>query len=88
MTGPAPDIQIVPITHSVAEVKLSVRAAAVSVGKVCLANGLWYWQHRDGEQSSPIATSRTEAANALAAYHRAFKPQPAPCQPVRRLLFA
>ena len=65
MTAPAPDVQIVPITHSVAEVKLSVRSGSVSVGRVCVANGLWYWQHRDGEQSSPIATSRTEAANAL-----------------------
>ena len=88
MTAPAPDVQIVPITHSVAEVKLSVRATPVSVGKVCLANGLWYWQHRDGEQSSPIAASRIDAANALAAYHRAFKPHHAPGQPVRRLLFA
>jgi hypothetical protein len=88
MTTPAPDIHIVPITHSVAEVKLNVRAASVSVGKVCLSNGLWYWQHRDGEQSSPIAPSRVEAANALAAYHRAFKPQPVATEPVRRLLFA
>ena len=88
MTNPAPDLTIVPISPSLAEVRLSVRRSAVSLGRVIMSNGLWYWQHRDGEQSSPIATTRVDAANALAAYHRAFKPQPVAAEPVRKLLFA
>ena len=68
--------------------RLSIRSGAVSVGRVANSNGLWHWQHRDGEQSSPIAKTCTEAANALVAYHKAFKPQPAPAAPVRKLLFA
>ena len=50
-------------------------SAAVSIGKVGSSNGRWFWQHRDGEQSSPIAANRSDAAQALADYHRAFKPQ-------------
>jgi hypothetical protein len=82
----ASDVQIIPMTHRTAEVRLHVGSAVVSIGKVASANGRWYWQHRDGEQSSPIAENRAEAATALAQYHRAFKPLPA-AQPVRRLLF-
>ncbi|HWS47040.1 MAG TPA: hypothetical protein VN636_14330 [Acidimicrobiia bacterium] len=81
-------IQIVPMTVTCAEVRIAQDGGAVSIGKVSARNGLWFWQHRDGEQSSPIAANRTEAANALADYHRAFKPQSAPAKPVRRLLFA
>ncbi len=88
MTTLAPDMQIVPMTLSMAEVRLSIRGSAVSIGKVAVSNGFWYWQHRDGEQSSPIAENRTQAANALTAYHKAFKPQPVSAEPVRRLLFA
>jgi hypothetical protein len=95
MTQTATDVQIVPLTMSTAEVRLAAGAGSVSIGKVSSANGRWYWQHRDGEQSSPIAESRSDAATALASYHRAFKPQPsvaaAPArpagEPVRKLLF-
>ena len=82
-------VRIVPMTLSMAEVRLSVGAAVLSIGRVGSANGRWYWQHRDGEQSSPIADNRTQAATALADYHRAFKSVPvAPVeQPVRGLLF-
>ena len=82
-------VQIVPMTMHTAEVRLSSGGtSAVSIGKVQSTNGRWFWQHRDGEQSSPIAASRADAAHALAEYHRAFKPQAAvrPA-PVKRLLF-
>ena len=88
MTTPATDVKIVPMPLSTAEVRLSVGNGVVSIGKVSSANGRWYWQHRDGEQSSPMAANRSEAANALADYHRAFKAMPVvEAQPVRRLLF-
>ncbi|HTL85615.1 MAG TPA: hypothetical protein VL856_10545 [Acidimicrobiia bacterium] len=89
MTTPATDVKIVPMTLSTAEVRLHVGNAVVSIGKVSSASGRWYWQHRDGEQSSPVAANRSEAANALADYHRAFKAMPVveQQQPVRRLLF-
>ncbi len=80
------DVQIVPMSHTAAEVRITVGGAPMTVGKVGSANGRWYWQHRDGEQSSPVAESRSEAAAALADYHRAFKQQRAQA-PVRRLLF-
>jgi len=85
-TTAASDVQIVPITPQTAEVRLTTDGRTVSIGRVATANDRWYWQHRDGEQSSPITASRSEAAAALAVYHRAFKPQPA-IKPVRRLLF-
>jgi len=80
------EVQVLPLTLTTAEVRLATGGAGTSIGKVCSREGLWYWQHRDGEQSSPIAANRTAAAHALAEYHRAFKPQPAE-RPVRRLLF-
>ena len=87
-TTAASDVRIVPMTLHTAEVRLSIGGTAVSIGRISATNGRWYWQHRDGEQSSPIAESRAGAATALAEYHRAFKPQPAaPVAPVRRLLF-
>ncbi len=86
-SGPGAQVQIVPITLAVAEVRISVGGSPVSIGRVGSSSGRWYWQHRDGEQSSPVAESRSAAATLLADYHRAFKPQPA-ASPVRRLLFA
>ena len=80
------DVQVLPLTLKTAEVRLTTGTSVTSIGKVSSREGLWYWQHRDGEQSSPIAANRTAAANALAEYHRAFKPQPVE-PPVRRLLF-
>jgi hypothetical protein len=89
----AGDVQIIPMTVSTAEVRLQAGANAVSIGRIGSASGRWYWQHRDGEQSSPVAETRSAAAAALAEYHRAFKqqttataPAPGPA-PVRRLLF-
>ena len=97
MTTAATDMQIVPMTCSTAEVRLHASGSVVSIGRVGAQGDRWYWQHRDGEQSSPIAGSRTEAATALAEYHKAFKPQrvaatpgaatAAAGAPVRRLLF-
>jgi hypothetical protein len=80
-------VQVLPLSLTTAEVRLSTGGMGTSIGKVSARNGQWYWQHRDGEQSSPIAANRTAAANALAEYHRAFKAQAAPAAPVRRLLF-
>ena len=85
-TGPA-QVQVLPLSLTTAEVRLSNGGPGTSIGKVSSRNGQWYWQHRDGEQSSPIAANRTAAANALAEYHRAFKAQAAAATPVRRLLF-
>jgi hypothetical protein len=83
-TGP---VQVLPLSLTTAEVRLSTGGSGTSIGKVTSREGRWCWQHRDGEQSSPIATNRAEAANALADYHRAFKAQATSALPVRRLLF-
>jgi hypothetical protein len=88
-TTPGGQVQIVPMTLGSAEVRLQVGGSPVSIGRVGSSNGRWFWQHRDGEQSSPVAESRTEAATMLADYHRAFKPQPvAAARPMKKLLFA
>jgi hypothetical protein len=77
--------QVVSMTPSSADVRLHLGGPdAVSIGRVGATNGRWFWQHRDGEQSSPIAENRAAAAHALAEYHRAFKP--APAAPRRTLL--
>ena len=80
-------VQVLPLSTSTAEVRLPGAGSGTCIGKVSSREGRWYWQHRDGEQSSPIAPNRTAAAHALAEYHRAFKAQAAPAAPVRRLLF-
>ena len=87
MTTATAQVQVLPLSLTTAEVRLSTGGPGTSIGKVSSRNGQWYWQHRDGEQSSPIAANRTAAANALAEYHRAFKAQAAAATPVRRLLF-
>jgi hypothetical protein len=80
-------VQIVALTASSAEVQLRAARGVVPLGRVGSSNGGWFWQHRDGEQSSPVAASRADAANELVRYHRAFKSRPEPTVPVRRLLF-
>jgi hypothetical protein len=80
-------VQIVPLTQSTAEVRLGAGRAVTSIGRVGSANGRWFWQHRDGEQSSPVASNRADAAHALAHYHQEFKLRPEPTAPKRRLLF-
>jgi hypothetical protein len=85
--APTGEVQVLPLSLTMAEVRLATGGAGTSIGKVSARDGRWFWQHRDGEQSSPIASNRTDAANALADYHRAFKAAPVPAQPVRRLLF-
>jgi hypothetical protein len=87
MTPATGEVQVVPLSLTLAEVRLATGGAGTSIGKVSARGGRWFWQHRDGEQSSPIAESRTAAANALADYHRAFKAPVVPAAPVRRLLF-
>jgi hypothetical protein len=80
-------LQIVPMTPETAEVRLRIGRAALPIGRVGSSNGRWFWQHRDGERSSPIAANRSDAANALASYHEEFKHRPAAAVPERRLLF-
>jgi hypothetical protein len=86
-TAATGEVQVLPLSLTMAEVRLSTGGAGTSIGKVSARAGRWYWQHRDGESSSPIADNRTAAANALAEYHRAFKSQAVSAAPVRRLLF-
>lgn len=87
MTTAENPVQIVPMTPETAEVRLRMGRAALPIGRVGSSNGRWFWQHRDGERSSPIAASRADAADALASYHTEFKHRPAPVAPERRLLF-
>jgi hypothetical protein len=87
MTADHDDMQIVTITPDTAEVRLGAGRAITHIGKVGSSNGGWFWQHRDGERSSPVAANRSDAANALASYHRAFKRQATLAKPERRLLF-
>ena len=81
---PCDFLKLVALTPSTSEVRLRAGTNSVSIGTVSATKGRWFWQHRDGEQSSPIADSRTDAAHALADYHRTFKLSPAP---TRRILF-
>jgi hypothetical protein len=71
-------IQVVARTPALAEVRIAVDGGhpAATIGTVRLDHDAWCWIHNDGEQSSPIATTRLAAAKALAEYHRAYKPQP------------
>jgi hypothetical protein len=78
-------MRIIPRTAQCAEVHLGVERARI--GSVGADGPHWWWQHRDGERSSPVAASRAEAAQALAQYHRAFKQSTTPTAPARRLLF-
>ena len=70
-------MRIIPRTAQSAEVHLGVDRARI--GSVGAVGPHWWWQHRDGERSSPVAGSRAEAAQALAQYHDTFK-QSAPAR--------
>ena len=75
----APDaVQLVARTPALAEVRIVLAGGqpAATIGTVRLDHDAWCWVHIDGEQSSPIAATRLAAANALAEYHRAYKPRP------------
>ena len=87
MTTANESVRIVPLTVGTAEVRLCTGPAPERIGRVGSSNGRWFWQHRDGEQSSPVATNRSDAAHALADYHREFKRRVVPAAPARRLLF-
>jgi hypothetical protein len=87
LTAPVSDVRVVPMTLHTAEVRVTVDGAVLRIGRVASSQGRWYWQHRDGEQSSPIAANRAEAAAALANYHWSFKQPPPSEAPVRKLLF-
>ena len=86
MTTAHDGVQIVTITPGSAEVRLGAGRAMSCIGKIRSSNGRWFWEHRDGEKSSPVAANRSDAANALADYHRAFKGQSAAATLGRRVL--
>jgi hypothetical protein len=81
------DVRIVPLTAQTAEVRIDVDGTQTRIGNLGAEGPHWWWQHRDGERSSPVAETRAEAANALAQYHELFKRSAPPAAPVRRLLF-
>jgi hypothetical protein len=87
MTAVNEPVQIVMLTPRTAEVRLCAGRDAMRIGRVGSSNGRWFWQHRDGEQSSPVAVNRSDAANALADYHRTFKLEAGPAPSKHRLLF-
>jgi hypothetical protein len=76
-------MRIVALTAQSAEVHLGT-----NIGKVGTSGQRWWWQHRDGERSSPVSQSRGEAAQALVHYHTSFKQAAREAAPPRRLLFA
>ena len=80
-------MRIIPLTAQSAEIRLDVDGTQARIGNVGAVGPNWWWQHRDGERSSPVAESRAEAARALAHYHQLFKQSASPAAPVRRLLF-
>ena len=86
MTTAHDGIKIVTITPGSAEVRFCAAGAMSCIGKIRSSNGRWFWEHRDGEKSSPVAANPSDAANALADYHRAFKRQPARTTRERRVL--
>ena len=74
--GEPDTVQVVARTYRYADVCLVRDGAEPSrIGLVRLAEGSWSWEHSDGEQSSPIAPTRSAAARALAEYHRRHKPR-------------
>ena len=68
------EVRIVPMYKDIAEVRVPVAGEYIGIGRVGNDRGGWYWQHRDGERSSAVASDRAEAAIALVHYHTAFKP--------------
>jgi hypothetical protein len=88
MTTRTDDVRIVPLDSGVYSIHLETPNGRVRIGHVRArdAHDAWVWQHRDGERSSPVASTLGNAVNALAQYHRSFKSHPCG-QPVRRLLF-
>ena len=68
-------MQVVQRTPAYAEVRIADSGQLVTIGTVRLAHDSWCWVHNDGEQSSPISSTRLVAAKALADYHRTYKPR-------------
>ena len=66
-------MRIIPLTAQSAEVHLGTNGVQARIGDVGAVGPRWWWQHRDGERSSPVAESRLDAAQALARYHLTFK---------------
>jgi hypothetical protein len=87
MSNTSDDVRVVPLDSGVYEVQLNTDSGPLRIGKVSTGDRqhTWTWQHRDGERSSPIATSLAEVVHALTDYHLAFKPVPTP-RPIRRLI--
>ena len=69
-------VQVVARTPALAEFRIAFEGEApFTIGNVRLTQDSWCWEHNDGEQSSPISPTRLAAAQALADYHKMFKPQ-------------
>jgi hypothetical protein len=75
MTYTTRDLRIVPLDSGVFEVHLDTTRGRVRIGKVSNRNDQrrWAWEHRDGERSSPVASTLADAVDALTHYHRSFK---------------
>jgi len=50
MSAATGEVQVLPLSLTMAEVRLATGGMGTSIGKVSSRNGSWFWQHRDGEQ--------------------------------------
>jgi hypothetical protein len=84
MSNTSHDVRVIPLNSGVYEVQLNTDAGPLRIGKVSTRDRqhTWIWQHRDGERSSPVATSLADGVHALTHYHLTFKAQPAPARPL------
>jgi hypothetical protein len=80
MTKQIDEVKVVPLDVGVFVVQIATAAGRVRIGQVRMRDEqpTWVWEHRNGERSSPIHSSRAGVVHALVRYHRTFKPQPAP----------
>jgi hypothetical protein len=88
MTCRTDDVRVVPLDSGVYSVHIETPTGRIRIGHVRNRDtrDTWVWQHRDGERSSPVASSLGNAVRALTDYHRSFKTESG-IRPVRRLLF-
>src|SRR6516165_2147837 len=59
MSNISDDVRVVPLDSGVYEVRLHTDNGPLRIGKVSTRDSqhTWMWQHRDGERSSPVATT-------------------------------
>ena len=73
--APNDTVLVVARTYMYAEVRIVHDGVPAPIGLVRRSEGSWAWEHSDGEQSSPIASTCSAAARALVDYHRKHKPR-------------